>query len=351
MPVPRRTRPPLRARARGPWGGRAWALAATLAASVARAQGSDVRVDVEDGGGCVDGAAFEARLAKHGVAVRHGEGGDGAVASVRIVTGDGGSEGTLVLRRAAGSTTRVVHASSCEEVADALAFTLALALERPPEEAPAPPPPPPPTPPTSTPPTPAPSAPTAGSVVERPAPVAPATAPLRLELGAAVIGGGATGPAPYVGPSLGGWVLVGVRTSSRWFVPSVRLGPSLVLPTTTSEAGSLVTFAFQGGALDLCPARFGSPALAVRPCVRGLLGRSQVKSEGFSGARLDDRLYGAVGVVADGELHVVGPLLVVLSIGASTPLERATYLLGDFHAFTTPVLALSATVGAGVHFP
>jgi hypothetical protein len=127
MPLPSRNRWP------------ACALAASLLlwGPRVRAEGAPVRLELEGAPSCVDRAAFASRLAARGVAAGSGSRPsetEDAVASVRIVTSEGGAEGTLVLRRAAGTTTRVVRASSCDEVVDALAFTLALALEAAPEQ-------------------------------------------------------------------------------------------------------------------------------------------------------------------------------------------------------------------------
>jgi hypothetical protein len=62
-------------------------------------------------------------------------------------------------------------------------------------------------------------------------------------------------------------------------------------------------------------------------------------------------VYSAAGIGLEGELRAFGPVAARASMAATLPLDRPSYLLGDSQAFTVPALAVSAAVGAGVHFP
>lgn len=285
-----------------------------------------------DANGCIDGASFAKRLAARGVVAA-----DGTIAEVRTTDLGMVVEGTLVLRRVMGVTTRVMRAPSCDDVADALAFTLALALEMPPDE---PAPPPPPTPPAAI----------ESTALAKPPPAEPPPAkPAPLELGAAIAGGASTGPGPDAAASLD--LALTLHTSTRsWLAPALVAGPSFVFPSTYEAALYPVTVAFQGGTADLCPLRFGARAGA-RLCGRFVAGRSQVASDGFVGPRLDQRLYLAAGASIRGELPIHGRISIMTIVSATAPFSRDAYFVGISRAFEVPATALSASFGAGVSIP
>lgn len=292
------------------------ALEAGALTFAGRATAEPVRLEAALGSSC--GGDLDERLAARGVAVAASA---PSVATITVLERTGSLEGSLVLRRASGTTTRSITATTCDEILDALAFTLALALEG--EATP-----------TSAP-------------AERPGPSD--TAPPSFELAAGIGGGVATLVAPSVGGVLTAWELVGARRGS-WLSPSLVVGGVIALPVLARSSGERATAALQGGMADLCPARFARGAFALRPCARVSLGRSQVRSEGFIGARLDERLYGIVGVAVRGEATIAGPVFAQADLAVGAPLVRATYVVGGARLFETPGLSLGGSLGAGVHF-
>jgi len=315
-----------------------------------------VVVEIIAGSGC-DGSAdaMDARIASRGVTViKDGSQTAAPRARLRVVARSAdGLEGTLVLTRPDGTTsTRVVTASTCDEVHDALAFTLSLALEN--SDAPD----------TVTPPPPAtlPAETPARPLPVVPPPVSPDRVstphddPLRWDLAAGAGAGVITAASPTAAPALTAWFMAGGQSRARLFAPAAFIGGRIGFATVTDAgAGARVTSALQAGAVDVCPVRvrLGSaePAfLALRPCVRGVLGRAQARSEGFQGATLDDRVFATLGVGARMEAHLGGPLRLMADFDLGVPFERSTYFVGHSRVFQTPAVTLGATLGLGVHF-
>jgi len=252
-----------------------------------------------------------------------------------------GIEGALVLERGGVTTTRSVAAATCDDVLEALTFTLLMALEEAPESPPAPAPPPP-----KEPPPPPAASPDAPPDRDRAA-SAPPSAPggIAVELGVAA--GITTLSAPTVAP--GGEAWVGVASRARGVLaPSAALGLSLALPVQGGALGAEASF--QGAVLDGCPLRFGDDGASFRPCLRAWAGRSQARSEGFAGARLEERAQGAAGASGRFEMRVAGPLRVHALLAAGVPFERTTYRIGQDAAFATPPLVFFAALGLGASF-
>ncbi len=301
---------------------------------------------------------MDARIASRGVTViKDGSASTAPRARLRVVARSAdGLEGTLVLTRPDGTTsTRVVTASTCDEVHDALAFTLSLALEN--SEAPDPvTPPPPATLPAETPARPLPVEPPASPPVSPDRVSTLKDDPLRWDLAAGAGAGVLMAASPTAAPALTAWFMAGGHSRAGLFAPAVFAGGRIGFATVTDAgAGARVTSALQAAAVDLCPvrARLGSaePAfLALRPCLRGVLGRAQARSEGFQGATLDDRVFATIGAGARMEAHLGGPLRLMADLDLGVPFERSTYFVGHSRVFQTPVVTLGATLGLGVHF-
>ena len=289
--------------------------------------------DRANGSVCGERQDVESRMAARGVIVSRSTG--DAVARVEVVPTEDALEGTLLLSRTTGTTTRIVSATTCDEVLDALAFTLALALEGEAASAGAEPAPTPP------------SAPSLVRAIPNHATERPRVAV--LDLGAGAGAGILRAVSPGIGASVGGWLIIGAR-GPTWWSPTAVLGFAFGLPVAEQEGSIRATSALQIVTVDACPARLGNRNLAFRPCARGMFGRSQVRSEGFVGARLDERLFASVGVAARGEAKIAGPLWCHLDFAITLPLERATYFVGNSSTFETPPVAISTSAGLGVHF-
>lgn len=290
-----------------------------------------VRVEMAPDNACGDAASLEARMVARGVAVSSTA---ETIATVDVRAKGDDIEGSLVLTRETGTTSRVVRATTCADVLDALVFTLGLALED-----------------VASPESP-------GAAPRRPTfpPSRTAdrvSAPVRgggldLELG---VGGGVERTvAPTVSRVTGAWVLVGARRPTR-LSPSAALGVAFGLPVATTVGATKATSATQAGILDLCPVRLGGTHLGVRPCARTMIGRAQVRSEGFVGAQLDERMLVTVGAALRGDAKVAGPLFAHVELAATIPLSRATYFVAGSKIFETPAVALAGGAGIAVHFP
>jgi hypothetical protein len=290
-----------------------------------------LRVILGEGSTCGDTGALETRLAKRGIAPAPAE--DPAaltVAEITARTTDGGAEGTFVLAGPSGISRRSLTAPSCEDLLDALAFAMALALESPDEPTPPPPRA------LATPP-------------ERDAPrSSDARPPLRWG-GAASMGIGiGTSPAAALVVSATARVESGVVSGLS---PAGRIGIAFTLPSEAAGQGAELAFAAQAGLLDLCPLRLGSRALGFRPCARVQVGRLQARSQGLSGARLENRVWGSAGLVLEASLELGLGTYVALEASAAAPLRRDEFFIGATSFFTVPVIVASGSLGFGVHFP
>src|SRR4051812_34012662 len=121
-------------------------LAACASASDARGEiasneAHPVPIAIEATAACTDGAAFFARIARKGAAITRGTSADAIAVRVAIDGGNGRYRGSVSLtRRGSAEAERRVEGASCDEVAEALALMIAIALDARAEEA-APPPP------------------------------------------------------------------------------------------------------------------------------------------------------------------------------------------------------------------
>jgi hypothetical protein len=275
---------------------------------------------------------------------------EATVVDVTIGATDAGVNARFLVRRGGREATRDLVAPSCDDAVDALSFAIALALEDPtlpaasPEPAPAPSPTPEPAPTPASPPAPEPA----------PAPPpAPRTAVPSADAAIAVSFGATIGASIGNTPDPTGHLAVHAdiaSTRTNGFSPSASLGATFVLPDASSTQGSAVDFASQHGALDLCPVRFGSEVLGLRPCAKLEVGRLQARSSGFAGARLDDSVWAAVGAGVRTRLLLTHRIFLQADLDVVLPLARNTFFVNGFEAFTVPVAAGRMGIGAGLDF-
>lgn len=308
----------------------------TLATRAAAAP--PVHLHVADDSTCEGSRGLATRLAGRGIVLAE-PGASGVDVDVRARPVADGAEAELVLRSATGTATRSLRAPTCDEVLDALVFTLGLALEQPIEDVPAPPPPV------------AVEQPVA-PVTSPPAPTAPAPPP--PSAGLAWGGGAGAGVFAGASPSAAAALVVHVDLESRaqqLFAPSAILGATFVLPSSTRAAGAEVASALQMGTLDGCPLRFGSRRLSLRPCVELQVGRFEARSAGFAGARLDSSAWVALAAVLRGRAELGAGIGLELAIAGGSPLIQDTYAVGGERVLTVGPVLFSAIGGVGVHFP
>ena len=307
-------------------------VVACVAVATRAAAAPPVHLHVAEDSTCEGSRGLGSRLARRGIVLAQA-GTAGVDVDVRARPTASGAEAELVLRSSAGTASRSLSAPTCDEVLDALVFTLGLALEQPLEE-PLPPPPP------------APSAP-----APAPLPPAPASAPSR---GIAWGGGAGAGIFAGASPSAAAAIVVHADVESRAeriFAPSAVLGATFVLPSSTVAAGADVASALQMGTADGCPVRFGVSRLALRPCVEVQVGRLEARSAGFAGARLDSAVWVAVAATLRGRAELGAGIGLELAIAAGSPLIQDAYSVGDRRVLTVGPLLFSAIAGVGVHFP
>ena len=321
---------------------------AVLGWSTPAAAAPPVRLHIAEESTCEGTQGLATRLAGKGIVVASGDTSGAAVeVDVRATTTSSGAQVELILRAAGRTATRSLSAPTCDEVLDALVFTLGLALEQPIEDdVPAPKPlplpiePPAPTPPVVEPPPPPPPTP-----AETPDP------PLAW-------GGGASAGI-FVGASSAAAAAVVVHLdvesrAPRLFAPSLILGGAFVLPSSTSAAGADVAFALQTGLLDACPVRIGGERLAIRPCLELQAGRLQARSAGFTSARLESSPWLALALSLRGRAElaeIVRGLYLEVDFAAGSPLIQEVFSVGDQRVLAIGPVLISATAGLGVHFP
>lgn len=308
-------------------------VVAFVAVATRAAAAPPVHLHVAEDSTCEGSRGLGSRLARRGIVLAQA-GTAGVDVDVRARPTASGAEAELVLRSSAGTASRSLSAPTCDEVLDALVFTLGLALEQPLEEPPPPP----------APSAPAPSAPA-------PLPPASASAPSR---GIAWGGGAGAGIFAGASPSAAAAIVVHAEVESRAeriFAPSAVLGATFVLPSSTVAAGADVASALQMGTADGCPVRFGGSRLALRPCVEVQVGRLEARSAGFAGARLDSAVWVAVAATLRGRAELGAGIGLELAVAAGSPLIQDAYSVGDRRVLTVGPLLFSAIAGVGVHFP
>lgn len=312
---------------------------ASVTAAARAAAAPPVHLHVADESTCEGSRGLASRLAARGIVLAEpGMSGVDVDVRARPVDSGDGAEAELVIRSSGGTASRSLRAPTCDEVLDALVFTLGLALEQPIEDAPAPAPTSPPTvvPPPVTPPPPPP-----------PPPPAPS---------AGLAWGGGAGAGVFAGASTSAAAAIVVHAdlesrAERVFAPSAILGATFVLPSSTTAAGADVASALQMGTLDGCPARFGSNRFLLRPCVELQIGRLEARSAGFAGARLDSSAWVALAAVLRGRAEIGAGIGLELAIAGGSPLIQDAYSVGGQRVLTVGPLLFSAIGGVGVHFP
>lgn len=309
----------------------ATSLALTFVLLAARANVTPVvRLHVAQDSTCDAMDSLATRLVARGIVVSETDA-SGVDVDVRAMALSERAEAEIVIHEGSDASSRLLRASTCAEVLDALAFTLGLALERSVESEPPPEVVPPPT-----------------REAERAA-VPVAEAGLRWGVGGEA--GVFAGAAPVASPAIGAHV--GVESTARGlFAPSASLGAMFVLPSTTESASRAdVTFTLLTSTLDGCPLRVGGGRLGLRPCLELELGRLQGRSSGFVGARLDSSPWVALAVAARGQAELGAGIALDLALSAGSPLVQNTFFIGSERVFGVGSFLFSSTAGLTVHFP
>ncbi len=349
------------------WGARAALAVGCLVAKPARAlETVPPSIWYRSSEGCPGGAAFVERL--HGAAegAKLATAGDRIDFVVTLGMKDGHAFGQLERQTAEGRVAvRELEASRCEEVADAVALTLTLALE--------------------------PHAAQAGASLQTTTPATAATATEAAKPAstsavadtatqtsnlpasnvvartpapaAATVHGGAESPRRWLAgadatlyegslpdPLFGGRIFVELGGEAPWHGASARLGAFFAKRVRKTDPD--VSLVLAGGRLDACPVALFGPVVELRPCFALELGSEQAR--GTSSTGVSDAAFWASGSAsARVAWHASRSVGFEAELGASVPFTR--YELVEKESGTvihrTENIGFSAALGVFVGLP
>lgn len=299
-------------------------------------------------GECPDGEAFLTKLSGKVPDARIAAAGDPIDFVVTLGNLGKRSNGRLERETTEGKVAiREIDSESCAEVAEALALSLALAIdsrEKPADKETSPP------------------TPRIPKRSNEPEPIHAAPdpqldrAPTRRSEPSSWWVGGQVSLASAIAPSVlpGGFVFVEFDRAHASTLPgaSLRIGMLARLGTVMTSVGE-VSYRLIGGRIDACPLRFGSDTFALKPCVDFDLGQLQVEGSDSDSGLTDSALWAAAGVDARLAWRAVRSLSFELELGAFAPLTRYTLQTGDPNRAgdRTDFAGFSAGLGASVLLP
>ncbi len=305
-----------------------------------------IRISYRASGACPDAPAFTARVRIRSTHLRLAQPGENA-RTFDISLDDGSpASGTVgVVDGEQREGVRRVRAETCEQVADAIALVVALAIN--------------------------PGGPSRSSAEsaapdEGPRDVPSPTPPPRTEIaaqrrwserppaGSAIFAGADFGLAGGVTPQMLASVspYVGWQSTAEGLVaPELRLAlvrSVSAAPVLNGEA----SFVWTAGRLDGCPVALRAAALRFAPCTRIEAGAIQVETTGVEAPRSRLRGWFAAGLVGGVQWAVVDSLFAEAEFAA---LLRATddrfVVLPNSVVDQVPLVGLSAALGLGARFP
>lgn len=226
--------------------------------------------------------------------------------------------------QAMGTRTLETKADDCSSLDDSLALVLAVMLDIPKAEVPAPEPPP--AEPTSQ----------AGTrpVRQRPAPrstplsvpddTPPRREPWQTEISASAVGAVGLLPKTSIGLSLR--VLVSPPRFWTLGIEALAL-ESVDAKVRGTNAGA--NFSPKSLGVWVCPLSFDLDVVQTRACLVEHIGRLRVEGFGFDENETSTRTYVNAGLRLDNFAELVGPLGVTLTLGLDVPIVRETFRYGD----------------------
>jgi hypothetical protein len=318
-------------------------------ASLASAEDTrEIAIWYRSGSGCPDGEAFMRSLAARSVRGRLAQVGD-AIDFVVTLGADeaGGSRGVLERQTETGTVAiRRVDDASCEQVAEALALTLALAGSEERRAAT-----------TESEPspvvTPEPST-TRPPIIRVSAPVMPRAAHAETPHGARWSIGAAGLVASGVSPGMlaGANVLVELEVGDGVLRPAFRV-TGLVAYGSGSRGGEDISVRLLGGRGEVCPIELRSEPVAFRPCLALELAELHSERDGATG-RSDSGFWAASEGATRLSWSLASSLELELQLGLLVPWTRYAFESDEdppnvLHRVSS--LGGSARIGAVVHFP
>lgn len=303
-------------------------------------EGVPVRVEVEAPTECATAESFVARVRARTARARAArEDDEGPTYRLSVVSANGRVNGILV---ADGGEPRTLSGTSCNEVVEALAITVALAIDA---ESPEP---------VDFPST----RPAASTNPAAPAPVSRTREAAGAETLSTVWSAGAGVEASVT--SMGALALL--PTPALF----AELGPHATPLLTPRFRASVATFAgdlnpgdgraefrWWVGRLDGCPLQVRiTERLVGRPCIGAEIGALSAKGLGISQASSSQSAWLAARGLATVAWSAVGNLSFTANVGFSVPITRERFLFAPSEVvFTAPALAPFAGIAAAVTFP
>ena len=266
------------------------------------------------------------------------------VFAARIELTPEGAIGRLTITEPSGEeSSRLVESENCEDLVEALALVVALAIdphaslqspkpppEPPPEPLPEPePPPPPPAPPPQP-------------------PAEPVEWQAEVLVHAILAAGLAPGPLPgaRIGAGFG-------TTSPGWLLPSVRVSVALTTERTFVEEAGSASFRWTALSLEACPLQVPllPRVVSVRPCAVGEWGWVQATGAEIVDSRSVSARWLAAGGLASLGVSPGRLLRFEARASAISPITRDRFFLGTELAHRHPPFAWRTEIGFGVRFP
>lgn len=110
-------------------------------------------------------------------------------------------------------------------------------------------------------------------------------------------------------------------------------------------------FAFTLPTLDVCPVRFGTSVVGVRPCAFGSVGMLKVWGSDAFEEESHARLFASAGGALWLGLRISKAIEIIADARAVVPLRRDAYAFDDVVFWRTPSLGFSSAVGLAGGFP
>ena len=275
--------------------------------------------------GCPPSATFRERIESRGegrVAVVESSDRVGLRVRVQVTAeSDGRARSRVGIVSSRGeSSERSFDAASCEEVVEASALLVAIAVEA------------------------EPSSPEAAPV---PAPSRPVSRPSTMEAIGYVGAGAGAGVGPSPGPVLEAGL--GLRWNTGWAPEAHIEGRRAWLGTVEAEGGT-ARFSLTSVALEACPFALRGYGLRAAPCLALSVGSLTATASGYPEAR--DRAVFYAGAELGARLTVdVGPVFVGLETWGIVPMTRETFVFGSTAvAHRVASLGFSSSATLGLHF-
>jgi hypothetical protein len=155
-------------------------------------------------------------------------------------------------------------------------------------------------------------------------------------------------PVPLFGPSLNvGWQ----STNLALFSPSLRLAFDRAVSGTISVPNGTAAFTWTVGRLDACPVARVLHRLRLTACLRIEAGTLEVAGGDIIAPQTKLRLWLATGALARGEWTFLEPLFVNIEAGGNIRATNDRFLfLPDTTVYRVPLVGVSAAGGLGAHF-